>query len=856
MSAILQIKKARALYIMISIRVQPFILPVMMIGVMSVFIQVFHAPDSHAASTLSNISPNPADSLSTGNGSPKIGGVSHMLKKEDVANVTYLVLGNYFRQSDNDVSASGTLKQDKSIDLSYGFRNARRVCSVKNIRGNTGQNPATGTVVADNDNRGHYFDSDAYVIIKIEGGNNSQDLEYRVPVENICKNKRNTFNVRDNNNGWRQNTLYNKYRIPAGFVLEDQVNETTFYRAKITISYSSSVREGTSGNNSFNFLVTANQRTLLGPLANANAQGFGIRSIYSNVGEGGGVEKKDYRGVQYTTRFGIPCNATNTELRNTTMQLFDPDSGPTGFGDTYMSAGRDGVRYPRANDYIDKVNLDGGFNASTRRWKSSGTSNRASSFALAESNAERGASYSFVISNPVNDNGENAPQNNVLSIGIPFDAIYADVPCNLIPTVDVDQTTYNLYPDLTGKGSITKTGDWTPDPGHAWGIYYARYSNRPTGSIRDSQAEDPCTVIPRANLLPSGGDTGCGVVYDQGNYNGNETEEGDGFKDYIYNRSDPDPVGTYTCFFVRVQNPTNLPSDSNVWRYSDIECAVSAKNPTVQFLGTDLRVIGNVNAGTYAVDGVRYGSWAEYGILSTGLNQIAASGGGYENGNNGGEEGNLTFTNTDPDNKGNFDGISAVDDSARTRFMNMDATRNTANGNINNANMKNNIVDIGSADYTFNGTQNLNGQGAFVILRTTGTVTINGDIRVNNSSIGSLDDLSQVVIIAKQINITNNARRVDAWLLADPNDGTINTCSNRATGNLDVNDCDNKLTVNGPMSVKNLLLRRTAGADVGSFAESAEIFRVRPEAQLWAYSFASENVRAKTVRVVELPPRY
>src|SRR5690606_13493357 len=101
----------------------------------------------------------------------------------------------------------------------------------------------------------------------------------------------------------------------------------------------------------------------------------------------------------------------------------------------------------------------------------------------------------------------------------------------------------------------------------------------------------------------------------------------------------------------------------------------------------------------------------------------------------------------------------------------------------------------------------------------------------------SVRDLPQVIIKAPTINIKNSAGRVDAWLLAVEDDakGVLNTCSDYGTtGDLTINKCNKKLTVNGPVVADIIYLRRTAGSEVQESlrGEPAEVFNLRADAYM------------------------
>jgi hypothetical protein len=168
--------------------------------------------------------------------------------------------------------------------------------------------------------------------------------------------------------------------------------------------------------------------------------------------------------------------------------------------------------------------------------------------------------------------------------------------------------------------------------------------------------------------------------------------------------------------------------------------------------------------------------------------------------------------------------------------------------------------------YTSSSTLTLTGgtinAGRWVVIHApNASVTITGDIRYTTDTLSSVSDIPQVIIIARNINITDAVRQVDAWLIAKPSttlaDGVINTCSSVAeNAPLSSTICANPLVVNGPVMANKLLLRRTTGPGTGtSSGNPAETFNLRPDAYLWAYSHTPSNGRVQTVYTTELPPR-
>jgi hypothetical protein len=162
--------------------------------------------------------------------------------------------------------------------------------------------------------------------------------------------------------------------------------------------------------------------------------------------------------------------------------------------------------------------------------------------------------------------------------------------------------------------------------------------------------------------------------------------------------------------------------------------------------------------------------------------------------------------------------------------------------------------------------------GRSLIIEATGTVTVAGDIRLDddgasNSGYTDISQIPQVMIFANNIHIDPRVTRVDAWLLAELSggSGTINTCrnANNDTGvtevlALDGNTCANPLRITGPVMASRVLLHRTSGAGVGmpASARPAEIFYLSPATYLWAYNQSASLNQAYLTYAREVAPRF
>jgi len=171
-----------------------------------------------------------------------------------------------------------------------------------------------------------------------------------------------------------------------------------------------------------------------------------------------------------------------------------------------------------------------------------------------------------------------------------------------------------------------------------------------------------------------------------------------------------------------------------------------------------------------------------------------------------------------------------------------------------------NLSGLPSGTYTASGNVSLSGgnieKSQYIVINApSATITITGNINYTNGTLQKLSDIPQVVIIANKIVINSDVINVDAWLIAknSSNTGEIYTCE--ILGDT-INKCNKPLVVNGPVMTNKLYLRRTGGSGAGTASgDPAEVFNLRPDAYLWAFSRAATNGRIRTVYTTELPPR-
>lgn len=359
------------------------------------------------------------------------------------------------------------------------------------------------------------------------------------------------------------------------------------------------------------------------------------------------------------------------------------------------------------------------------------------------------------------------------------------------------------------------------------------------------------------------------------------------------------PAGTKYCFVSSLFPASSDPLGDQQYVHSSFSyrnnCVIVVKKPKTQVQGGDL-VVGRKQSVTdsstpqgkvatstsiklfNSANNKIYGSWAEYGIFASGVVSGMASGSAFMPATGPGFMSSvsspaskclystLTFANTVSPSKKCTTGVNLGNYKITQLIPNIAASFKPITGSSPTpyiANTSSGSVDFSGKQglYQVAGGTSINlknitiQKGQWVVINAQGsTVKISGDINYSGGSFASIDDLPQLIILADNINITDNPTNIDAWLIANK---TINTCSPySAIDKLSVNLCTNKLVVNGPVIASHLLLRRTAGS--GPSAQSgdpAEVFNLRPDAYLWAMGRARSTNIIITTYTTELPPR-
>jgi hypothetical protein len=362
-----------------------------------------------AYAELTNRSPNKLDVSSNG----VSGAVSHLLKHEDVVTIKEIQLAAYYPDS------AGSSGSDKVLKIRYGEDGKK--CNIANIGSHFGQ-------------------ENAFAEIKIVG---TGTKEYKVPIEKVCDNEGSTrTNVQDSGgSGWKNNKFFADYPFPN--LPKDSA--TGLYKADIYIKYSNGVNKGEGQANSVNFIavVGGSNKAKIGPVgadSGGTERQFGLRSAF--VGD---AQKRD---IFASTQFGIPCDISSTSFK---VKLYDPDTHI--FGETFMWVTENGKKLPRDRYEVtpgaDQVNWT---NNDIRKWKSTGKSGPGSTSSLKIINGEKGATYKLFIDNPKQPD-QNNPNQNVLSIGLPYDSIYGDIDCDS-DTSGPEFTPFSTTPELVEPNGV------------------------------------------------------------------------------------------------------------------------------------------------------------------------------------------------------------------------------------------------------------------------------------------------------------------------------------------------------------------------------------------------------------------
>ena len=460
----------------------------------------------------------------------------------------------------------------------------------------------------------------------------------------------------------------------------------------------------------------------------------------------------------------------------------------------------------------------------------------------------------------------------------------ANIPYNytLSPSVTLDRTTVESGQDMTVTGNIANDGK-TKTRESQWQLSYVTIPSGitvPTSGTAPA-SQDACQyytsknakiTCDKASFTGSGGTlTSAGEDHQVFPFTPNYS-----FSPRIATASDL-PVGTKICYTLSIKARSD--SDGS-WAHSAPTCVVVAKRPVVQVLGGDTIVgrsgTASIRTSTKDISGKRYGSWDEYGVIASGSVSGMASASGYAGGATSTDICNASYLTLN--NRATVTGAcstttlgqyayGAASATVANRFPISSTTPKIANdvAVTNLASTTTYTNDASGSEIRLSaGSSAEMPAGKWVVINAPGaTVKITGDLKYTGGAISGSTNIPQLVIIAKNIIISDNVTRIDAWLVATGTgtNGRINTCGAGAvtedTSRITSKTCSSTLTVNGPVITTHLLLRRTAGSGTGTASgDPAEVFNLRPDSYLWALALQGNTAKAQTVQTVELPPRY
>jgi len=473
--------------------------------------------------------------------------------------------------------------------------------------------------------------------------------------------------------------------------------------------------------------------------------------------------------------------------------------------------------------------------------------------------AEPRAKYEFRISDVYT--------NNVIQFKLPYDSIESITDCN-----------YDITPTVSINPAVTEAS-----LGALSGSYYT--TNARLGASDNSAWQLVRCIVPRAlaasahEKAPDNSTNGLQTYRALGANCREETSGTTSFKTGGPHRigtfGEPTPAlqaGDRVCYIFSINRYANNSGD-DAWRHG-IDCTLIAKKPKVQILGSDLFVGRLFSDSTGAIPNSKiqasitkkdsiYGSWVEYLGSATGTITNLGTGSGYANGAGADQTacavGKLTLSNSltsgtcQESAMGKYNTnqtIPNVMGSFATAATTPTLPASTALSGLNGLYKAPNALTITGGTIP---------AGRSVIINAPNSdVTISGDITYASGPYANADQIPQVVIIAKTVNIrgadsATAVNNIDAWLIATD---SVNTCSDVAAGALTTALCATQLVVNGPVMTNKLFLWRTAGAQTGSDEVAGEVFNLRADVYLWALAQAAKSGRLQTATETELPPRF
>ena len=305
-------------------------------------------------------------------------------------------------------------------------------------------------------------------------------------------------------------------------------------------------------------------------------------------------------------------------------------------------------------------------------------------------------------------------------------------------------------------------------------------------------------------------------------------------------------VGEKYCVSIAVRN---YGSASGNYYISTSTCRNVSKRPALQVWGGSIISNGGIVTATTAKNDLVFGSWADYMIIANGTVKHMASGASLINGAP--IATSDCITNPSPLTISNVYCNRSIDNylgrvATDARLDIIEHFQEYLSGNTASINE---IPEICSESGCW---RKPNDKKTYIV-RTENDITISQNI-INEYA------TSQVVIMAKNINIDQSVTRLDAFLIAtgaDSHGGTIDTCANYGSNELNSDVCNQKLTVNGSLIGGNILFKRTYGADPAStIKEPAELINLPASMYIWGYGQSLSQHDPQVVYSKKLPSRY
>lgn len=574
--------------------------------------------------------------------------------------------------------------------------------------------------------------------------------------------------------------------------------------------------------------------------------GSAVFGMEKNTGSAEFGIAEEFGNENYSIAAGVPfgrsCTESSGATANANVRIYDADTPLFGTINAYIlwrDAANPNWRKLARTDYNQTAmnNRSNGttftWNGGNQRWEitTTGASNTTSTIVISQ--FDRDKDYMLIFENQYQPPNR-SPTGNVLSLSVPGDTINASFSCdyNLVPTI-VEPTVYDTFlgdANFPVQGRIANLSPGIDNDDHQWQLSQIITTTRPANLGAAINGQSPCSWQP----------TGCSV------FSGNAGVQAGGFQapftrsgNYSQNNV---PVGTWICFMMSVRGPT---PGSNQWSHSALHCRVAGLQPRVEVWGHDARVLGTTDTSiTDQINGASheyFGSWGQYGIFSSGVNNNTSSGLGINRGvanANQNAWSSLTFGNVDGaglqfDEFGYYNNL--VDN---TPVYDPPYTPNPPGNNFtpNNGQFR----DYGP------------GTRAIYDMRG-GTARISANIRYTGQY-NWVEDIPTVVIMADDIVIDDNVRQIDAVLIAN----RITTCRSIGFAAFDTpnllraNSCSNALQFNSPVYVHQLYLFRTGGNNTNA----AETFNMRGDVFMAAFGARVDTPVATTDVITELPPRF